>query len=89
MSVRKLNNYLEEFTKHQLEMKMYHFQTKSYGAHKASDAYLVKYMVNMDQFMEVGQGNYGQVTMNKVSINFMTLVYFFMSLHFIKTMTTF
>ena len=28
---------------HQIVLKLFHFQTTTYGAHKASDAYLEKY----------------------------------------------
>ncbi len=61
------------FFQHQLTMKMYHFQTKSYGAHKAADAYLIKYGANLDLFMEAWQGANGRLTNNEVVIRFNTV----------------
>src|SRR5271170_3763321 len=50
------------FFRHQIYIKMFHFQTKKYGAHKASDSYLEKFSANMDRFVETMQGVTGQVT---------------------------
>lgn len=63
----KLEQVLINFFRHQIYMKMFHFQTKSYGAHKASDAYLAKFNINFDQFMEVAQGKYGQFNLQNMS----------------------
>jgi hypothetical protein len=49
------------FFRHQIYVKMFHFQTSKYGAHKASDGYLEKFAANMDRFVEVMQGIVGQV----------------------------
>lgn len=57
-----------EFTKHQVMMKLFHFQTKAYGGHKTSDAYLSKFLDNMDKFMEVAQGIYGRVDLKHFDI---------------------
>jgi len=46
-----------EFFKHEIETKLFHFQTDDYGAHKASDAYLVKLRANADRFMETLRGH--------------------------------
>lgn len=54
-------------------MKMYHFQTEHYGAHKASDAYLAKFLANLDRFMEAAQGQQGTTTLKKVSVDAKTL----------------
>lgn len=35
---------------------MFHFQTKNYGAHKASDKYPEKFAVNFDRYVEVVHG---------------------------------
>lgn len=51
-----LHNMLTEMFTHQIILKMFHFKTGSYAAHKASDAYLGKFAVNFDRFMEVAQG---------------------------------
>lgn len=56
-----LSAILQRFFEHQLLLKLYHFQTKHYGAHKASDAYLAKFVANLDRFFEVAQGLYGTV----------------------------
>lgn len=58
------------FFKHQLQLKMYHFQTKSYGAHKASDAYLETFADKLDKFMEVAQGPFGRLNMQAITLNF-------------------
>ena len=49
-------------------LKLFHFQTKLYGAHKASDGYLDKYAETMDKFLEVAQGIYGKITLKKYSL---------------------
>lgn len=68
-------NKLLEFTvkiffKHQLQLKMFHFQTKTYGAHKASDAYLDKFADNLDRYIEVAQGAFGRLNMKELDIKF-------------------
>jgi len=64
-----LNKLLEVFFAHQIKLKMYHFQTKNYGAHKASDKYLEKFDANFDRFMEVAQGLYSKVTNTNLNFN--------------------
>lgn len=64
---------LNAFFKHQLQIKMYHFQTKKYSGHKSSDKYLDKFRENLDQFMEVAQGAFGKLKITDISINFETL----------------
>ena len=63
------------FYEHLLKIKTFHFQTTNYGAHKASDEYIVKFLANMDRFMEVSQGigNRGKITNSEISINFTIL----------------
>ena len=53
---------------HQIVLKLFHFQTTTYGAHKASDAYLEKYASNMDRFLEVVQGIYGKFTLKQYGL---------------------
>lgn len=53
-----LEELLEQFFKHYIRIKMYHFQTGNYGAHKATDKYLVTFLDNFDRFMEVAQKHY-------------------------------
>jgi hypothetical protein len=50
-------------------LKLFHFQTEKYGAHKASDTYLEKYANTMDKFLEVAQGIYGKVTLKKYTLS--------------------
>lgn len=64
---------ISAFFQHQLTMKMFHFQTKKYGAHKAADAYLLKYGANFDRFMEAWQGRNGRLTQDKVEVGFYTV----------------
>lgn len=68
-----LDSLLNLFFAHQLKIKMFHFQTKLYGAHKASDDYLSKYEDNLDKFFEVAQGVFGKLECKKMKIEFDTL----------------
>ena len=58
LNQKELEELLEYFFKHYIRIKMYHFQTGNYGAHKATDKYLITYLVNFDRFMEVAQKQY-------------------------------
>ena len=69
LTLSKLEGLLEAFFEHLIIVKMYHFQTKRWGAHKASDAYLSKFLTNMDQFMEVAQGITGNVNQSKIEVS--------------------
>jgi uncharacterized FlaG/YvyC family protein len=51
---------LEQMFSHQMSVKLFHFQTKSYAAHKASDKYLDTFAENLDKLFEVAQGSLGQ-----------------------------
>jgi len=42
-------------------LKLYHFQTKSYGGHKASDTLVESLSEKYDKFFEVYQGQYGRI----------------------------
>jgi len=44
---------LKVFFEYQIQIKMFHFQTKSYAGHKSSDEYLQKVNDKFDKFMEV------------------------------------
>lgn len=66
-------NIVRFFFGHQIQMKMYHFQTTYYGAHKATDEYLKKYSANFDRFMEVAQGKYGKLIANNIRVEIKTL----------------
>ena len=58
------------FFEHQIKLKMFHFQTSNYGAHKASDKYLEKFAENFDRFMEVAQGIYNKLQTQEISLKF-------------------
>jgi Family of unknown function (DUF5856) len=58
------------FFEHQTMMKMYHFQTKLYGAHKAADAYLILFGATFDRFMEAAQGDFGILRNKSMKISF-------------------
>lgn len=60
---------IEALFQHQLTVKMFHFQTLKYSAHKESDNYLVKYEKNLDRFMEVLQGN-GRIQDKSINLHF-------------------
>ncbi len=51
-----MDRLMESFFAHQIQIKLYHFQTSKYGAHKTLDCYLCKFTSNLDRFMEVAQG---------------------------------
>ena len=68
-----LDSLIQAFFKHQLQIKMYHFQTKNYSGHKASDNYLNKFEKKLDKFMEVGQGIFGKLKISNITLNFNTL----------------
>ena len=64
-----INRLVMNLLNHQIVLKLFHFQTEHYGAHKASDAYLEKYANTMDKFLEVAQGIYGKVTLKKYTLS--------------------
>ena len=64
-----INRLVMNLLNHQIVLKLFHFQTEKYGAHKASDAYLEKYANTMDKFLEVAQGIYGKVTLKKYTLS--------------------
>ncbi len=71
-STATLDKLLIVFFQHQLKLKMFHFQTKKYGAHKTSDAYLEKFEKTFDKFMEVAQGVFGRVELSKFDMSIVT-----------------
>jgi hypothetical protein len=70
--MNKQNELLKAFFLHQTTMKMLHFQTEFYGAHKAIDEYLEKFGGNFDRFMEVSQGIFGTTDLKKFDIKVKT-----------------
>lgn len=61
------------FFSHEIRVKMFHFQTNSYGAHKASDAYLSGFRDNADRFMETLQGHYEKIASTQIKFDVATL----------------
>ena len=66
--MRSLNKVAMNLLNHQIVMKLFHFQTALYGAHKASDGYLEKFATTMDKFLEIAQGIYGRLTIKKFKL---------------------
>jgi hypothetical protein len=62
------------FFKHQITLKMLHFQTDSFAIHKATDKYLEKFDSNFDKFMEVAQGIHGKMNMLKLELDTIKLL---------------
>ncbi len=73
LSLEELNALLQRFFNHQLKIKMLHFQTKYYGAHKALDKYHGKFLLNLDRFMEAAQGIVGTVNLSDLKYNIILL----------------
>jgi hypothetical protein len=67
--MRSLNNVAMNLFNHQVVLKLFHFQTELYGAHKASDAYLENFAGTMDKFLEIAQGIYGRITIKKYTLS--------------------
>jgi hypothetical protein len=65
MTVEALTKVCEDMLTHHIAMKMFHFQTDSYAAHKASDNYITEFLAFHDLFMETAQGIYGKMTSDK------------------------
>lgn len=65
---KSMETILNFFFKHQIELKLYHFQSNSYGGHKASDKYLTGFLVKFDLFMEVLQGYAGKVCLQQLTV---------------------
>lgn len=59
---------LGTFFAHQIALKMLHFQTKIYSYHVIVDAYLQRFAINFDKFMEVLQGTH-PINLKKISLS--------------------
>lgn len=57
----KISDLLLLFFQYQQSLKLYHFQTKDYGAHKASDKLYETFTEQLDKFFEVYQGRIGRI----------------------------
>lgn len=73
MSLEIFENILVIFFRHQIKIKMFHFQTTSYASHKASDSYLAEFEGKLDRFMEVAQGVVGKFQTKNINFNINTL----------------
>jgi hypothetical protein len=54
---------------HLIMIKMLHFQSSKYGAHKALDEYYDSFNEKMDRFLEVLQGERGRISLMENTIN--------------------
>lgn len=66
--VDSLNQLAINMFNHYIAMKLYHFQTENYSAHKTSDTYIEKFLELKDRFLEVAQGIYGKINLKKYDI---------------------
>ena len=66
--MNNVNKLTMNLLNHQVVLKLFHFQTETYGSHKASDEYLEKYALIMDKFLEIAQGIYGKITLKKYTL---------------------
>ena len=58
------------FFKLQTQIRLYHWQTKSYARHQATNGLLLKLDPLVDQFLEVYQGKYGKVNIGHSRLGF-------------------
>lgn len=68
-----INKMFLHMIEHQITLKLLHFQTKLYGAHKTIDTYLATFAINFDRFMEVAQGTFGVVSVDSYQIKHVSL----------------
>lgn len=65
-------SHLELFLKHmfihKMRIKMFHFQSNTFGHHKSSDDYYSKFCNNFDKFFEIAQGKYGRFNIKSLKI---------------------
>jgi hypothetical protein len=64
----KMQSLLKKCFKHQLEIKLLHFQTESYAAHKSLDVYLAAYLLKLDQLFEILQGQQHKLDITKLNL---------------------
>lgn len=63
----ELQQLTELLLEHQKVLKVFHWQTKKYSSHKSSDSYLETFADLMDKYVEVAQGIYGKLVINKIT----------------------
>jgi len=65
----KMSKILQYFFYYQNLIKVFHWQTKKYSQHVASDQLYNTLQKLMDQWVEVYQGKYGILTFDEVKVN--------------------
>jgi len=50
-------------------VKIFHYRTQYYGAHKAADKFFKNFLETSDKFLEVYQGKYGRIVFDGKSID--------------------
>lgn len=53
----------------QTQLRIFHWQTKSYAAHQALGITYDSLSLKIDEFVEVFMGKYGRISVSKMSIN--------------------
>lgn len=61
---KNLNQLMNQLLTLQNQIKLYHWQTKSYARHKGADQLFTKMVELIDKVMEVYQGRYNTVSVN-------------------------
>lgn len=61
-------SHIDTFLAHFVKLKMFHFQTKSAFAHTKVDLYTAKFLVNLDTYFEVWQGESGRLKDRKIKL---------------------
>lgn len=61
----KISELLLAFLEFQHQMKVYHWQTKSFARHKASDELVDTFQDLTDKFVEAYQGKYERIVLDK------------------------
>lgn len=61
-------NFIINLFRIQNQIKIFHWQTKSYPEHKALDDFYSKYLSFMDKFVEVYSGKYDNLFLEKQNI---------------------
>jgi hypothetical protein len=73
MDCEIVDDFLIDCFTHQLLIKMYHFQTKWYRAHKVVDKHLNRFQEIFDRFFESAQGVFGTLPHSRLHVNMETL----------------
>lgn len=58
------------FFKLQTQIRLYHWQTKSFARHQATNGLLLKLDVTVDKFLELYQGRYGKANTGQNRLGF-------------------